>query len=541
MGDLNPTQRITDVIRNITERKYQLPSIQRPFVWEEDQILRLLDSLMCSYPIGAVMAWKPSEKIKCRPFLENYSTGERLLSQLPPASEEQAYMILDGQQRLQSLYLCFNGMYNGERLYLRIDQMADPLESNLHYLFDFLNDKEAAADPGWVHVKELTQLKVKDINSFVLKRLPVASQETHSVAIEIISTFVQEFGMEQSLLFQEVDDGLDYNSVLEVFERVNSGGTKLSKSDLLFSTVTLKIPDMEERFIRIVDDLNDNDRHSFTTDFVIKTAFVVFNKKAKYDFNKLRDDTFLDKLADEFDHLEKVLTAIRVFLNETALIKAGRFLRSQLALIPIIDYLILNRKYYGPDEGEESIWMKQYLYMAFFTRLYSRAPDSVLDQLHDILVYAQQTDPGKFPIQAIGDFIAKREKKGGYSFRDDYLWDLDLVLNIIDGGVLQIPKVRSWSLERDHIFPRHQLELKKIQTDVNSLGNFRLLGKSRNISKSDNMPDINTEYFGKNDPVLKVLFTAACSDLSQETFSAFVQKRKEMIHEKVERFLGMNN
>ena len=37
MGTLNPTQHIIDVVRDITERKYQLPSIQRPFVWEEDQ------------------------------------------------------------------------------------------------------------------------------------------------------------------------------------------------------------------------------------------------------------------------------------------------------------------------------------------------------------------------------------------------------------------------------------------------------------------------------------------------------------------------
>ena len=539
MGTLNPTQRIIDVVRNITERKYQLPSIQRPFVWEEDQILRLLDSLMCSYPIGAVMAWKPTEKIKCRPFMENYSSGDRLLSQLPIPAEERAFMILDGQQRLQSLYICFNGRYNGERMYLRIDRLADTSESNLHYEFDFLSDTEADADPGWVHVSELIQLKVAKINQFVHKRLPEAPTEIHDLAIEIISTFVQEFAMDQSLLFQEVEEELDYNHVLEVFERVNSGGTKLSKSDLLFSTVTLKIPDMEERFIRIVDNLNDSDRHSFNTDFVIKTAFVVFNKKAKYDFNKLRDDQFIETLATEFDHLEQVLTAMRVWLDGKALIKSGRFLRSQMALIPIVDYLMINKKYLGPDDGEESTWIKQYLYMAFFARLFSRALDNTLDQLHDILIAAHKDTPGKFPIQKIGEFIAKREKKEAYIFRDEYLWDLDLVLNIIDGGVLQIPKLRSWSLERDHIFPRNQLQLRGIDKDVNNIGNFRLYGKSRNISKSDKMPDANTDFFGNSDPDLRNLFIEACNNLTQETFSAYVAKRRDLIREKVVGFLGM--
>ncbi len=540
MGDLNPTQRVIDVVKSIDERKYQLPSIQRPFVWEEDQILRLLDSLMCSYPIGAVMAWKPSEKIKCRPFIENYSSGIHALSQLPPPVEQRSYMILDGQQRLQSLYICFRGTYNGEKLYLKIDQYADKSESNLNYYFDFLNDAESLSNPAWVHVNELIRLRVRDIGHFVQERLSNATPQIHALAIEIIATFVQEFAMDQSILFQEVDEGLDYNHVLEVFERVNSGGTKLSKSDLLFSTVKLKIPDLEERFVRIVDNLNDNDRHNFNTDFVIKTAFVVFNKKAQYDFNKLRDETFLDVLANEFSHLEQIVVALRVWLDGKALIKAGRFLRSQLAIIPLIDYLVLNKKYFGPDDGEESIQMRQYLYMAFFTRLFSRAPDSVLDQLHDIIVNAHKTIPGKFPIQDIGAFISKREKKGTYSFRDEYLWDLDLALNIIDGGVLQIPKLRTWSLERDHIFPKHQLELRNIEKDVNSVGNLRLYGKSRNISKSDKMPDENTDFFGNKDEELKNIYLLACKNLTQDTFSAFVQKRRELIKIKVAEFLGMS-
>ena len=539
MGELNPTQRVVDVINSIELHHYQLPSIQRPFVWDEDQILKLINSLICSYPIGAIMVWKPAIKIRCRSFMDNFDTGAHMLSQLPASVERKAYMVLDGQQRLQSLYLSFKGLYNGERVYLGIDAYADQNESNLHYQLDFLTDAEAEADPTWVQLSEVASLPVAKINRFVRERLPDADETTREHAVEIISTFVQEFAIDKSLLFQEVDEGMDYNQVLEVFERVNSGGTKLSKSDLLFSMVKLKIPNMEERFLRIVDDLNNNDRHSFTTDFIIKTAFVVYNKNAKYDFNKLREGEFLARLGKEFNHLEQVITSIRVWLEGKALIKAGRFLRSQLALIPLIDYLVLNKKYLGHAEGEETIQMRQYLYMAFFSRLYSRAPDSVLDQLHDILVKAHNEKPGSFPIEAIGEFIARREKKGGYAFREDYLWDLDLILNIIDGGVDQIPKLRTWSLERDHIFPQNELKICKIKENVDDVGNLRLLGKSRNISKSDTMPDKNTEFFGKDDSCLKRLYNQACQNLTQETFSAFIECRRNLIHEKVTSFLGM--
>jgi hypothetical protein len=541
MGELNPTQRIVDVVKAVDRKLYQLPSIQRPFVWEQHQILRLLDSIMCRYPIGAVMVWRPPEKIRCRPFLDRYNSGDRLLSELPAPAQRQAYMVLDGQQRLQSLFLSFTGRYDGKRVYLRIDGAPGEGDDGLHYRFEFLTDAEAQADPAFVHLGELVRLDVADIDEFVGGRLKGIDANGRRQAVKVVSTFVSAFAMREALLFQEIDEKLDYNDVLEVFERVNSGGTPLSKSDLLFSTVTLKLPDMEERFVRIVEDLNDGGRHDFNTDFVIKTAFVVFGKKAKYDYAKLADDLLLDRLQTDFEKLQKVVTSLRVWLDGSALIKSGRFLRSQLAIIPLIDYLMLNGKVLGPAEGGESRRMRQYLYMAFFTRLFSRAPDSVLDQLHDILVEAHRKSSGTFPIKEIGAFMARREKKGPYQFRDEYLWDLDLVLNIIDGGVIEIPKKRGWSLERDHLFPQNQLKLHGIERDVNDVGNFRLLAKVRNISKSDTMPDGNTEFFGKDDAELFGLFKAACGDFTQENLSRFVERRRALMRSKVTSFLGIED
>lgn len=538
MPELAPTQRIIDVLRAISRKEYQLPSIQRPFVWTQDQTLRLLDSLMCGYPIGSVMVWKPKDSIRCRPFLDRYAEGERLISYPPSEEDPRAYMVLDGQQRLQSLYLSFYGRYDGEQVYLRIDDVADEAEDDLHYRFEYLKDDEAALDPRYIHIRDLARVDIEDISEFVEQRFPDMDTEQRKKPTKIVSKFVNQFTNKPVLLFQEIHDGLTYNDVLEVFERVNSGGTRLSKSDLLFSTVTLKIPDMEERFIRIVDDLNENGRHDFNTDFVIKAAFVVFGKGAKYDFKKLADGEFLDNLERDFDKLEKVITALRVWLEDKALIKGGRFLRSKLALIPLIDYLMMNGKVLGPDEGAESNAMRQYLYMSMFTRLFSRAPDSVLDQIHDILKAAHKSQAGTFPIKELGDLMARRERKGSYQFREEYLWDLDLVLNIVDGGVKEIPAKRGWSLERDHIFPQNQLRLANISEHVNNVGNFRLLGKSRNISKSDAMPDANTEFFGSADHAVKAAFDKARADLTQDNYTDFVHKRRSLLEQKLVSFLG---
>lgn len=137
--------------------------------------------------------------------------------------------------------------------------------------------------------------------------------------------------------------------------------------------------------------------------------------------------------------------------------------------------------------------------------------------------------------------MTRRERKDNYQFRDEYLWDLDLVLNIVDGGVKEIPTKRGWSLERDHIFPQSQLQQHNISLDVNDIGNFRLLAKSRNIAKSDSMPDNNTEFFGIQNTSIHEAFETAIKDFTQDNFSNFVRKRRNILKQKVEIFLGFKD
>lgn len=543
MGQMNETQRVIDMILDIDKKIYQLPSIQRLYVWKQDQVIKLFDSIMKGFPVGAVIIWTPAQNdIRYKKFLADYFSGMIVKSQEPNQgnSHEQHYMVLDGQQRLQSLYIGFRGTFDGQCVYLKVDDYADETMPDMYYRFVFKDPADAKKDPTYVHPNELIQLEIEDIDEYVKNRLPSASDEMKSRSVKIISRFISAFKVNQPIHLQEIGSKFSYDDVLTVFERVNSGGTKLSKSDLLFSIVTSKIPDMEDRIRDMVAELNNGGNFEFSTDFVIKTAFVVFDKRAKYEFDKLRDPKLLKKLEDRFSDLEEAVTSLKNWLENKALIRIERFLPSQLALIPIIDYLMMNNKYkYGPEEGAESQAICQYLYMAFFTTLFSFAADSVLDQLHDVLVKAKEQQPGVFPIQQIGEFITRRRHLDSYRFRDEYLGNLGLVLNIVGGGVTAIEKKRGWSLENDHIFPRAGLERLQIVKDVHDVGNFRLLPKLPNIKKSDTMPAEDADFFGKDDPELKKLFQQARQNLTQDTFSAFVRRRKALIREKVVKFLGM--
>ena len=146
------------------------------------------------------------------------------------------------------------------------------------------------------------------------------------------------------------------------------------------------------------------------------------------------------RLATEFDQVEKIFTALRVSMEDDALIKGSRFLRSKSALIPVIDYLLQNARWSGPKNKQESTSLRQFLYMAFFTRLFP-APDSPLDQIHDAILWAKGAHQGVFPISEVSRVIIGREKKGTYEFREEYLADHDLILNIVQGGVKETSRM----------------------------------------------------------------------------------------------------
>jgi len=537
MSRIRSTQRIYDIVKDIKEGRYRLPSIQRSFVWEEERICKLMDSLMNDYPIGSFLIWKPSSEftIRTRKFVQDYKTGERLVSE-EELLESLPYLVLDGQQRLQSLSLAFFGKYNGEHLYFKIDSNPIEEENDLRYHFRFMSVEQARKDSHWVKPYDVINLSIEEISEYVDKHFADDNEDTKKVVKKNLSRFIRIFNMDEKISIQEVKEDLQYNDVLEVFVRVNSGGIVLTKSDLLFSTVILHSPEMEKRFIEVVDELDNNGEYDFNTDFLIKSSFVILDKGAKYDIKKLRDGEYIKKLENNFEKIRKALLSSVEFLKTDAKILSKRFLKSDLALIPIVDF-IYQQPHQQLPEGQ-GIKLRQYLYMSFFMRFYSHGPDGKLDVIHKKI---NEGDPSvKFPIDEISKYMEERRGMT-YVFSENMLYDLDLILNIIQGGVYEIPKKRGWSLERDHIFPRSILESKRFPEElINSVGNFRYINKMRNVLKSNDLPDKNMEFYGSDNAMIKDVFMKARVDLTEERFRDFVLKRKKLITSRVNEFLGLS-
>jgi uncharacterized protein with ParB-like and HNH nuclease domain len=110
---------IITLLNQISAGEIVLPAIQRDFVWSEDRVTMLLDSIMRGYPVGIVLLWETYNEIQFRRFDQDYKPGT------PNTFHDNTKLtklkvVLDGQQRLQSLYVALYGTYSGKSLYFDV-------------------------------------------------------------------------------------------------------------------------------------------------------------------------------------------------------------------------------------------------------------------------------------------------------------------------------------------------------------------------------------------------------------------------------------
>jgi uncharacterized protein with ParB-like and HNH nuclease domain len=273
---------------------FWLPNIQRPFVWSEDQTCRLFDSILREYPISTLLIWKTKSTIRRRQFIANFrSEHRRRLSDFyVPDDDKRKCLVLDGQQRLQSLFIGLKGSYEGRELFLDILSGEVAAPDDVKYKFAF-RDADTTTFP-WVKFKDLV---FSDGNSFTATQKIIdyagrdlTAEEKQKIGRHIAVVF-KAFHSDDGIGYQELDSTENpslytEDDVVEVFIRANSGGTRLGKSDLLFALLTSTWDDADEKMETLLDGLN---RHGFTRDFVLKTCLTLLDHGARYEVEKFRE------------------------------------------------------------------------------------------------------------------------------------------------------------------------------------------------------------------------------------------------------------
>lgn len=530
-----------------------LPNIQRYFIWKEEQIERLFDSIMREYPIGNLLIWKTKEPIKIRKFIDNYKGGLKLTNFYVPKSEKIKLVVLDGQQRLQSLFIALKGSYNGRELYFNVLSGKEEKEDVI-FEFKFIEPSKANINEGWVRVKDIVydNREYDEVAENIVEKIdskrsssPLSAEEKKLVRKNVLK-LIKEFRDKENIAYTEldsVDDPEAYrlNDVVEIFIRANAGGTPLSKSDLMFSLLTADWEEIEEDLTNFLEELNGA-AFAFGRDFVLKTSLILIGAGAKYDVMKFRKEKNLQELQNNWEKIKNSIKEIRDFLCKYTFIRDDKALPSYLALIPLIYF-----SYRYPEKWKFSNkeLLAKWLTRALLTGAFSGSSDTLLDAL--IRRIDEKCD---FDVNIINDEIANRGRT--ISISEDSLLDtyygekkLYLIFALWYQDVNFKPAYEGNLPWVDHIFPQSKLkEIKEINLetgrkvtkykrwDRDQIANLMLLSAEENRDeKKDKLPeewlnDKDDEYFEvhlipKNKELWKI-----------ENYEKFIEERGRLIVDK---------
>jgi uncharacterized protein with ParB-like and HNH nuclease domain len=596
-GEYEKAITIKDAIDAINQRDYLLPAIQRKFVWSSHQICVLFDSIMRGYPINTFMMWEIKDDgikndYKFYEFLKSYC--QRFSEENPHVPTNASYKdfraVIDGQQRLTSLYigLCGTYAYKKPRVWwpstrddkvlpprkLYLDLKA-PLESEddeslMYYNFKFLTDQQyqqslASADHKhhWFCMHDLLKFSHVDGAHHVWSQVvkPYVTQhglEDNEYSLDTLGQLYDAFRSQRVIhYFKENSQEIDH--VLDVFIRTNSGGTKLDFSDLLMS---IAVAHWDGDFRKELDDLtqhiHQNTEMGFyiERDWLLKTCLMLTEADVRFKVRNFKGEQ-VARIQQEWPDIKECITETFRLVRRFGI--TPQSLTSRNAVIPICYYLYkkcssgepLFRKINNLAKcHEQRAVISQWFYMALLKGVFGGQADSILSSMRDVLVKHLTDDT--FPLPA----IIKRYKATNKDLRFDEE-TLDKLLETQHGEGrcrallhLLFPEMNvSEVFHIDHLHPRAAFDKKLLnkasflQDDEhlmafyrnpvhwNAIPNLHLLNHSQNLAKKDRplkewLSDQNV-HLTPGDLLIKNV------DLEFTSFKAFYLARREALKQRL--------
>ncbi len=510
-----------------------LPAIQREFVWRADQICRLFDSLMKGFPFGTFLYWKvapeKSHKFNFYGFVRDYhQRDDRHCPSLPAMPNKALTAVLDGQQRLTALNVGLRGSmtwklprlwWNNPRAFpkrhLYLDLLSNPdedEEEGTGYRFSFRQETEPRQREGELGDGAECWFRVGDVLSmgggpamvrWLNNRL---DQQFVDQAYEMLDRLHRVVRRDHVVAYYE-ERRQSLDDVVQIFIRMNDGGTPLSHSDLLLSIAVAQWEkhDAREEIHKLVDALNRiGSGFSFSKDFVLKAGLM------------LSDIGSVGFKVDNFNRenmrvLENQWTSVKSTLTLTVQLIAGfGFRRENLtahnAILPIAYYLhrsthaesFLTHSGYEDDRERIRAWLIRSLLKS---GVWGSGLDTLLTALRNVI---REDATHGFPAARLGEEMARRGRE--LVFNDDEIEELadteyrsprvfallSLIFPFVDPGQL---------FHVDHIFPVAQFSKRRLRDAqvpeqkiegfrdrANRIGNLQLLRGAVNTEKSASMP-----------------------------------------------------
>lgn len=523
---------VQSLVDSVESGVVQLPDLQRPFVWPKSKIRDLLDSMYRGYPVGELMFWNVEQDETSRAI--SGTTGR-----------VGSHQIIDGQQRLTSLYAVFKGApvrdadYNNRTMSIAFNPLTEKFE---------VTNTAIERSPDWIS-------NISDFfgNTFRVRKLFMKRYEEARGALneEVEELIDDRLGRLESLRnyefkVVEIQPDADKKQVADIFVRINSEGVSLKASDFILTWLSVFWPAGREQLEDFARDSRlTPQRASEIAGYSVKwtpinyflavdagqlvrVLVAVGQNRAKladaYNALQAKDRSTGFIVADRQDaELTKLRAALPVVLKElhwtefirclaVAGFKSRKMVTSDMNILSSYTLWIMGRTRFGVDLTVLRNLMARWIFMSQLSGRYTGSAETQLQKDLDRLTAIDGN--------LAADFVSTLETVIASELSDDF-WSLRMpdslttssaslspvyqtylaALNILDADMFMLDnKVQQWmdpslpapkGTEGHHLNPRKYLEnvvgvkdLKK----VNQVANFAPTDWSTNIWISDREP-----------------------------------------------------
>lgn len=572
---------IAEAVDKIDKREYLLPAIQREFVWSSEKIEWLFDSIMKGYPISSFLFWEvQQDNISnyrfynfINEYRERYKTHNEEFNTLGVNSFK---AILDGQQRLTSLYIGLKGSYayKGYRkrwentedsiptrhLYLNISRKLENEEDGREYEFKFLpksetKEKEVYADSNknyWFKVGKILNYKGEkgqELFDNFLDLDEINNKESKSILRRLKKVIIDNQTINY---FLEKEQDLD--KALNIFIRINSGGEPLDFSDLIMSIAVANWENLDARkeIHSLVDAIKEKD-FNISKDLILKSYLFLYSKDIKFKVTNFNEEN-----AKDFEsNWEKIRKCI---LETFELLRSLGFtdysLTSKNAVLPIIYYLYHKNIYDNFSKKAQDIFkedrdiIKKWLHRVLIKRVFGSSSDTVLSQIRQTFTdniempfkTTFDTFPKEFDTVRIGNYVDDDFIEGLLKERKDSRYSFS-ILSLLYPNL----DYRNNDFHKDHIHPQNKFNELSVEDkekykweDYDSICNLQLLDANENASKNDS--DL-IDWVNKNatEEIRQKFLERHLIpdvDLSIQNFGEFFEERKKLLISKLKELLN---
>jgi hypothetical protein len=518
--------RISTILDQIDDGGIALPEFQRGYVWNRDQVRGLMDSLYRKHPVGSLLVWTTKTE----------NADARGDGKLAAGTVK---LLLDGQQRITTLYGIIRGrpprFFDGNQ-----DAFTGLYFNFGEQVFQFHAPLKMAGDARWISVTELLQ---KGLGEFIQR-----ISQTPELAADI-STYINRLNALTSIrdidLHIEEVTGEDktVDVVVEIFNKVNSGGTKLSKGDLALAKICAEWPKAREEMQARLYKYERAGFH-FRLDWLLRNINTILTGEALFSFLKdVKTPEFKQGLKDAEKYIDRLLNLVASRLG----LDHDRVLGSRYSF-PLLTRYLAQRNGQFADHRERDKLLYWYVHTMLWGR-YAGSTETMLNQdlrlieekdgALDRLIQQLRRDRGDLRIHA-QDFTGWNRGARFYPLlymltrvwkaRD---WETDVELSSHLLG-------KTSSLQLHHIFPKARLYKHGYEMSmVNALANFTFLTQETNLRVSDRDPAVYLEEFvARNPGVIESHWIPMDRELWKiENYPAFLEARRELLANAANEFL----